>query len=313
MTQVRSEYMLRLSGPRGASGAIFCGASLPIERWSPMGGIAMVTCQVTVTAPTTVAHPGAASSVVYTDTAEKPPAGGAWSAAPRGRAIRELDRVSVYPAPMAITRTLVAAAVAVGAASLPAAAAPAFRGGVSPLPAVVKQRMTPSVWRPGCPVPLNRLRRVVVTHHDFRGRTRRGIVVVNVDVAARVLRAFRLMYEAGVPIRRMRPIEAYGGDDFRSIEADNTSAFNCRAATGSSRWSQHAYGRAIDVNPIENPYVSGGSTSHRASVPFLDRTRVRPGMAVEGGPMVAAFDAVGLQWGGRWSGTKDYQHFSVGG
>ena len=82
--------------------------------------------------------------------------------------------------------------------------------------------------------------------------------------------AFRALYRARFPIRRMRPIQAYGGDDFASIEADNTSAFNCRAATGSSRWSEHAYGRAIDIDPIENPYVSGGRTSHPASVPYLD-------------------------------------------
>ena len=111
----------------------------------------------------------------------------------------------------------------------------------------------------------------------------------------------------------MKPIQAYGGDDFRSIEADNTSAFNCRAATGSSRWSNHAYGLAIDINPIENPYVSGGTTSHPASEPYLDRSRVRPGMAVEGGALVRAFDARGWGWGGRWSGTKDYQHFSPNG
>ena len=173
--------------------------------------------------------------------------------------------------------------------------------------------MTPSVWRPGCPVPLERLRRVVITYRTFGGRARRGIVVVNADIARRTLGAFRRLYADGVPLRRVVPIEAYGGEDFRSIEADNTSAFNCRAATGSSRWSQHAYGRAIDVNPIENPYVSGGRTSHPASVPYLDRARVRPGMAVEGGPLVRAFDAAGLQWGGRWAGTKDYQHFSTGG
>ncbi|MCB0881404.1 MAG: M15 family metallopeptidase [Thermoleophilia bacterium] len=201
------------------------------------------------------------------------------------------------------------------AAAFPAGAAalPAFTGGVSPLPAAAKARMTPSVWRPGCPVPLERLRRVVITYRTFGGRARRGIVVVNADIARRTLGAFRRLYADGVPLRRVVPIEAYGGEDFRSIEADNTSAFNCRAATGSSRWSQHAYGRAIDVNPIENPYVSGGRTSHPASVPYLDRARVRPGMAVEGGPLVRAFDAAGLQWGGRWAGTKDYQHFSTGG
>jgi D-alanyl-D-alanine carboxypeptidase len=125
--------------------------------------------------------------------------------------------------------------------------------------------------------------------------------------------AFRALYRARFPIRRMRPIQAYGGDDFASIEADNTSAFNCRPATGSSRWSEHAYGRAIDINPIENPYVSGGRTSHRASVAYLDRSPARAGMAVEGGVLVEAFDAVGWGWGGRWSSIKDYQHFSASG
>lgn len=213
--------------------------------------------------------------------------------------------------PMPVVALATAAVMGAGAGL--ASAAPPFVGGISPLPAAVKQRMTPSVWRPGCPVPLERLRRVLVTRRDFSGHVRRGVVVVNVDVARQTLQAFRTLYEAGVPIRRMRPIEAYGGDDFRSIEADNTSAFNCRAATGSTNWSQHAYGRAIDVNPIENPYVSGGATSHRASIPYLDRGRVRPGMAVEGGALVAAFDAVGFGWGGRWSGVKDYQHFSATG
>jgi hypothetical protein len=111
----------------------------------------------------------------------------------------------------------------------------------------------------------------------------------------------------------MRLVDAYGADDFRSIEADNTSAFNCRFVDGTSRWSEHAYGRAIDVNPLENPYVSGGRTSHRRSVPYLDRTRRRPGMAVEGGPLVRAFDAIGWGWGGRWSSPVDYQHFSASG
>ena len=92
-----------------------------------------------------------------------------------------------------------------------------------------------------------------------------------------------------------------------------TSAFNCRPATGSSRWSEHAYGRAIDVNPIENPYVSGGRTSHRASVPYLDRSRRRPGMAFQGGMLVSAFQSIGWGWGGNWSGIRDYQHFSASG
>ena len=99
-----------------------------------------------------------------------------------------------------------------------------------------------------------------------------------------------------------------------SIEADNTSAFNCRAATGSSHWSNHAYGLAIDVNPIENPYVSGGVSSHRASAPYLDRLRHQVGTAYQGGVLVEAFRSQGWEWGGSWSGSvRDYQHFSYNG
>jgi hypothetical protein len=115
------------------------------------------------------------------------------------------------------------------------------------------------------------------------------------------------------PIRRIVPVDTYGGSDFRSIEADNTSAFNCRYVDGTRRWSEHAYGRAIDVNPIENPYVSGGATSHVASRPYVDRSRRRPGMAFEGGALVGAFDAIGWGWGGRWQSATDYQHFSASG
>jgi len=199
------------------------------------------------------------------------------------------------------------------AAAAPRAPLPEFRAVVRVLSAQERDDMTPSVWRRGCPVGLAALRHVSLPFVGFDGRPRRGALVVHNSAARDVVTVFRRLYAARFPIRRMRPIQAYGGDDFASIEADNTSAFNCRAATGSSRWSEHAYGRAIDLDPLENPYVSGGRTSHRASVPYLDRTDVRPGMAVEGGVAVRAFDAVGWGWGGRWSGIKDYQHFSVSG
>ena len=113
--------------------------------------------------------------------------------------------------------------------------------------------MTPSVWRPGCPVALSELRRVTITYVGFDGRAHRGALVVNRSVAAPVARVFGELYAARFAIRRMVPIEAYGGDDFRSIEADNTSAFNCRNATGGSNWSEHAYGRAIDLDPAREP------------------------------------------------------------
>ena len=98
------------------------------------------------------------------------------------------------------------------------------------------------------------------------------------------------------------------------MAADNTSAFNCRyaVASGPRRWSVHAYGQAIDVNPVENPYVFGRRVLPPAGRWYLDRAASRPGMAVAGGALVQAFAAVGWGWGGRWS-PPDYQHFSATG
>ena len=141
-----------------------------------------------------------------------------------------------------------------------------------------------------------------------------GNLIVHRRAATPVLRVMRRLYAAGFPIRRMRLVDDYGANDFRSIEADNTSAFNCRFVAGTRRWSQHAYGVAIDVNPIENPYVdANGTVEHAASRSYVDRRRRRAGMAYEGGALVEAFDAIGWGWGGRWRGARDYQHFSTTG
>ena len=189
----------------------------------------------------------------------------------------------------------------------------AFRSTISRIDSAQAKRMMGVSWRPGCPVPLQHLRLLRLSHWGFDGRAETGGLIVHRDVAREVVGIFRRLFAARFPIRRMVPVDGYGGSDFRSIEADNTSAFNCRYVEGTRSWSEHAYGRALDVNPIENPYVSGGRTSHRASVPYLDRTRRRPGMAYEDGALVRAFDAAGWGWGGRWTAVKDYQHFSASG
>jgi hypothetical protein len=207
----------------------------------------------------------------------------------------------------------VLALAAAGPAAAQSSPLPPFRAVVRTLTPQERADMTPSVWRRGCPVPLSQLRHVSLPFVGFGGRARRGALVVNASVTGDVVAAFRALFRARFPIRRMKPIQAYGGDDFRSIEADNTSSFNCRPATGSSNWSNHAYGYAIDLNPLENPYVSGGRTSHRRSVPYLDRSPYRKGMIVEGGVVTRAFDARGWGWGGRWSDPVDYQHLSVNG
>jgi hypothetical protein len=189
--------------------------------------------------------------------------------------------------------------------------APPFTHGVSRVTAA----QLPYSWHPGCPVPPARLRRVRLSYWGFDGRRRTGALVANEDAVSDLVRVFARLYAARFPIRRLRPIDAYRGNDERSLQADNTAAFNCRyvIGPGPQRWSVHAYGEAIDVNPVENPYLESGRVHPRAGRAYLDRGRVRPGMAVRGGLLVRAFAAVGWQWGGRWTGSPDYQHFSATG
>jgi Ca2+-binding RTX toxin-like protein len=188
---------------------------------------------------------------------------------------------------------------------------PPFRGVSSPLSQELRDRMTGKSWRPGCPVGLDDLRLVIVSHWNLANRdVRRGRLVVHKGVDGAVLRAMRSLLRAGFEIRRMELIDRYGGDDHRSMNADNTSAFNCRFVSGTTRWSEHAYGRAIDVNPIENPYVDGGHVSPPAGRRYADRSRRSPGMVHRGGAAVEAFARVGWEWGGDWRPARDYQHFS---
>ena len=206
---------------------------------------------------------------------------------------------------------LVAAA---GLAAGPAAAAAppqAFRASVSP----VRWADLRHSYRSGCPVAPDQLRAVRLTYWGFDGRAHAGSLVVNRRVTGDVVAVFGRLYAARFPIRRMRPVSEYRGSDDASMAADNTSGFNCRRAVGSTTgaWSMHAYGLAVDVNPIENPYVLGGRVRPTAGRRYVDRGRVRPGMAVAGGELVTAFASRDWGWGGRWTGSPDYQHFSTTG
>jgi len=183
-----------------------------------------------------------------------------------------------------------------------------FVGTVQPVTA----RDLPYSYRAGCPVGPSQLRLLRLSYWGFDGSAHAGSLVVRDRVARDVVAVFRRLYAARFPIRRLRKVDAYRGSDDASMAADNTSAFNCRFVPGTRRWSQHAYGEAIDVNPVENPYLQGARVRPPAGRRFLDRSRARPGMAVAGGALVRAFAAVGWQWGGRWA-TPDYQHFSATG
>ncbi|MGI5148547.1 M15 family metallopeptidase [Plantactinospora sp. CA-294935] len=189
----------------------------------------------------------------------------------------------------------------------PPSTAPAFVHGVSTVTAADLGES----WRPGCPVGPDQLRRIRLGYWDFDGRPQVGTIVVHRSVTAQVVEIFATLYRERFPIRRLQPVDAYGGSDDRSMADDNTSGFNCRRAvsTGAAKWSVHAYGQAIDVNPVENPYLIDGRVLPPAGAVYRDRSGYRPGMAIPAGVLVEAFAAAGWQWGGGWR-SPDYQHFT---
>jgi hypothetical protein len=183
----------------------------------------------------------------------------------------------------------------------------------------------PHSWRPGCPVAPWRLRAVTMTYRGFDGRVHQGTLVVRKAAVAAVRSSFRRAYDAGFRIRRMVPVDAYyrGGtasparSDTLSMEADNTSAFNCRPKTGRRSFSEHSYGLAVDVNPFENPARAGSRTYPAAAASRYYRHRAAhlsdPGVLTRRSALTRGFRAAGWGWGGLWSGGRDYQHFSRSG
>ncbi len=191
---------------------------------------------------------------------------------------------------------------------LQAAKLPAFRSSVSQVTAADLGVS----WRPGCPVAPKDLRLLTVSYVNFSGAVATGEIVVHTDSADDILVVFERLFIARYPIQSMRTIDEFGGSDDASMEANNTSAFNCRNAVSSTSWSAHAYGRALDVNPLVNPYVKNSVVLPEAGRRFADRSIHSPALIREGDAVVEAFDSIGWAWGGRWNTVKDYQHFSLG-
>ncbi len=192
---------------------------------------------------------------------------------------------------------------------------PPYAAEVSRLSPELRERMRGSSHRAGCPVPLDRLRLVELSYVGFDGRPATGEMVVAAGVVDDVVAIFREVYEARFPIRRMELVDEYGGDDDRSMAANNSSAYNCRFVAGTDRFSDHARGRAIDVNPVQNPYLTGGEVLPPAGSTFagVDRTpgaQPEPGAVRAGDVVVRAFTSRGWTWGGTWS-EPDYQHFAA--
>jgi hypothetical protein len=178
-----------------------------------------------------------------------------------------------------------------------------------PVDAAVAPRLAAS-WREGCPVPLEDLRLLTLAHWGYDGQVRTGELVAHADVADDLVAVFGELFAARFPIERMELVDVYGGDDARSMAANNTSAFNCREIDGRpGTWSNHAYGRAVDINPLVNPWVRGDRVDPPEGVAYVDRTVDAPGLIRDGDVVVTAFTSRGWRWGGHWSSSLDHQHF----
>lgn len=193
---------------------------------------------------------------------------------------------------------------------LPPPPGDAYASSQQPVPADVLRRST---WTSACPVRVDQLRYLTLSFWGFDGRHHTGEMIVNARVAADVLAAFGKLHAARFPLEEMRVVSPPELDAAPTGDGNNTTAFVCRAARGQTRWSAHAYGLAVDVNPFCNPYLRSDLVLPELASAYLDRGWVRPGMIRPGDVVVRAFTAIGWTWGGTWTSPVDRMHFSATG
>lgn len=225
---------------------------------------------------------------------------------------------------IAVGRLVLVGALAAGCAPAPEtqhAGAPTATAAAAASADPVIRKVTKAEWRrmvqvgmagPTCPVQRKNLRRIEINHVNFDGEIKRGAIVVRGDVAPSVTRIFTRLFEKRFPIHRMTPVEHFNGSDQRSMKANNTSAYNCRRpseANSPSMKSPHANGRAIDINPIQNPWLNPRTRVWEPSAKYRKRTE-GPGKILQGGLVWRLFTREGWIW--QNIATPDYQHFDTG-
>jgi hypothetical protein len=176
---------------------------------------------------------------------------------------------------------------------------------VTPAPADVIARST---WQPGCPVRATDLSWIRLTFRGFDGARHTGELLVNRSVVDDMVTAFHALWDQRFPIEEMRVTTRDELDAPPTGDGNDTSAFVCRPTVGSTTFSQHAYGLAVDVNEFQNPYTKGDLLLPELAGSYLNRSWVRPGMLTPAA--IAAFARVGWEWGGNWHSLKDRHHFS---
>ncbi|MEX0833897.1 MAG: M15 family metallopeptidase [Actinomycetota bacterium] len=208
---------------------------------------------------------------------------------------------------------VIASLMLVAGAEAAAAAADVFDGSSERIPAQLRRRMKGVSWRGGCPVPIRKLRLLRLDFVNFDGEERRGRLVVHRSEDDEILQVFEVLFDNDFPMKRLEISDAYAANDKKLMRKNITSAFNCRFVRGTNTWSQHAFGLAIDISPVQNPFVDGNRVVPRKGRRYRDRSQDKPGMIHGGDFVVDAFNDVGWEWGGNWNQYKDYMHFSKNG
>jgi hypothetical protein len=185
-----------------------------------------------------------------------------------------------------------------------------FASHIGSIPATVQMDMKKYTWHSGCPVALNELAYIQLNYWGFDNKTHQGVLIINKKLAHEVVNIFKQLYLKKFPIQSIEPMEKFQGNDKASMAANNTSAFNCRDLTNKPGvFSQHSYGRAIDINPLINPFVDGNKVSPTGGSKFLNRNKPYPGKIINHGFVAELFIQHGWDWGAQWYDVQDYQHF----
>lgn len=178
-----------------------------------------------------------------------------------------------------------------------------------PVPDAVKAKMQGGSMPNNATISYDELRYLTVFHYDYEGNIKKGELVCNKAIAHDLLCIFRALFSRTYPINSIRLVDDFEASDEASMRANNTSCFNYRTVTGTKTLSKHAIGMAVDINPLQNPYIKGKRIQPSTAVEFVDRNKDFPHKIDEDDFCKEVFTSFGFRWGGNWRSTKDYQHF----
>lgn len=312
----RVDRLSLLAGAGGVGLAVAAGIGLslltggPAPSPTPSAGTPTALPSTTLTPTPTVPTSTPPTVTVSTPPTATTPADNGATAAPAWLGTRVLPTDSAGHAAAVVTPPELVDRRIVTVDVLPPPADGLFHSTVAPVDAAVAAR---SSWTSRCPVKLTDLRYVTVVFRGFDGRAHTGELLVNRTVAAGAVKAFEQLFAAGFPIERMVVASKAEVDAPPTGDGNTTGSYACRPVARGTSWSEHAYGRAIDVNPFQNPYVKGDVVLPELATAYADRSRVLPGMILPGSAVVKAFAANGFSWGGDYRSLKDWMHFSTTG